>query len=152
MGDAAAALREAGAKVAGEAHPGGGHELTIEVWRSYGEEMTAAELYGLLRRWDAFRAEMLAWGERFDAVVCPVFAGPAPRHGETAVPGAMDPTSYTTPSSLTGWPSATVRCGTSSEALPLDVQVVARPWRDDVALAVAQALERALGGWRAPAL
>jgi amidase len=28
------------------------------------------------------------------------------------------------------------------------MQVIAHPWRDDVALAVAGALERALGGWR----
>ena len=34
--------------------------------------------------------------------------------------------------------------------LPIDVQVVAGPWRDDVALAAALRLEEALGGWRAP--
>ena len=149
---AADALREAGAAVSDARHPGGGHELTIEVWRSYGEGMSAGELYGILRRWDAFRGDMLAWGERFDVIVCPVFPGPAPRHGETAVPGELDPTSYTTPSSLTGWPSATVRGGTSAEGLPLDVQVIAKPWRDDVALAVALDLERTLGGWRPPPL
>jgi amidase len=32
--------------------------------------------------------------------------------------------------------------------MPIGVQVVARPWRDDVALAVAAHLEQALGGWR----
>ena len=30
-------------------HPGGGHELTIEVWRSYGEGVSAEELCGILR-------------------------------------------------------------------------------------------------------
>ncbi len=149
---AAEVLREAGAAVSDARHPGGGHELTTEVWRSYGEGVGAEELYGILRRWDAFRSEMLAWGERFDVIVCPVFAGPAPKHGQTAVPGEIDPTSYTTPSSLTGWPSATVRCGTSPEGLPLDVQVIAKPWRDDIALAVALELERALGGWAPPPL
>jgi len=149
---AAELLRAAGATVSDARHPGGGHELTIDVWRSYGDGVSAGELYDILRRWDAFRGDMLAWGERFDAIVCPVFAGPAPRHGETAVPGELDPTSYTTPSSLTGWPSATVRCGTSPEGLPLDVQVIAKPWRDDVALAVALELERALGGWSPPPL
>ncbi len=149
---AAEALRETGAAVSDARHPGGGHELTIEVWRSYGEGVCAGELYGILRRWDAFRGDMLRWGERFDVIVCPVFAVPAPRHGETAVPGELDPTSYTTPSSLTGWPSATVRCGMSPESLPLDVQVIAKPGRDAVALAVALELERALGGWEAPPL
>ena len=32
------------------------------------------------------------------------------------------------------------------------VQIVARPWRDDVALAAAHVIERALGGWQPPKL
>jgi amidase len=53
---------------------------------------------------------------------------------------------------LTGWPGAVVRAGTSPEGLPIGVQVVARPWREDVALAVAQFLEGALGGFQPPGL
>jgi len=41
-----------------------------------------------------------------------------------------------------------VRCGTAADGMPIGVQVVARPWRDDVALAAAGVLERALGGWQ----
>jgi amidase len=67
------------------------------------------------------------------------------------VGGEIEPTSYTTPANLTGWPAATVRCGTSPEGLPIGVQLVARPWRDDVALAAALHLEREFGGFRAPA-
>ena len=47
---------------------------------------------------------------------------------------------------LSGWPSTVVRCGTSSEGLPIGVQVVAPSWREDVSLAVAEHLE-ALKGW-----
>jgi amidase len=43
-----------------------------------------------------------------------------------------------------------VRCGESSRGLPVAVQIVARPWREDVALAIASRLEQAFGGWRAP--
>jgi amidase len=107
-------------------------------------------LYGLLRRWDAYRAEMLAFAERYDLILGPVFPEPARPHGTMNVRGEIDPTSHTTPHNLTGWPAATVRCGTSPEGLPIGVQVVARPWRDDVALAGALRLERELGGWRAP--
>ena len=131
-------------------HPGGGHELTIEVWRSYGDDMHANELYDVLRRWDAYRARMLDWFAAYDLVVCPVFPEPARRHGDMNRPGAMDPTSYTTPYSLTGWPAATVRAGTSPEGLPIGVQLVAHPGRDDVALAAAREVERALGGYREP--
>ena len=148
MGAAAAALREAGATVEDAAPPAGGHDLTIEVWRSYGGELDSLGLYRLLRRWDAFRAEMLAFAERYDVLLSPVFAGPAPPHGALTGHAGVDPTSFTTPHSLTGWPAATVRCGSSPEGLPIGVQLVARPWRDDVALAAALALERALGGWR----
>jgi amidase len=66
------------------------------------------------------------------------------------IPGELEPTSFTTPYNLTGWPAATVRCGTSPEGLPIDVQLAARPWRDDVALAAAVRLEDELGGWRPP--
>jgi Asp-tRNA(Asn)/Glu-tRNA(Gln) amidotransferase A subunit family amidase len=49
-------------------------------------------------------------------------------------------------------PAATVRGGTSAEELPIDVQLVARPWRDDVALATALRVERELGPWPPPSL
>jgi amidase len=51
---------------------------------------------------------------------------------------------------LTGWPAVVVRCGTSSEGLPIGVQIAARPWQDATALAVAAHLEATLGGWRPP--
>jgi amidase len=57
---------------------------------------------------------------------------------------------YTQMYNLTGWPSATVRVGTSPEGLPLNVQVAARPWREDVALAMARHLEQTFGGWKKP--
>ena len=82
-------------------------------------------------------------GERYDVLLSPVSAGPAPPHGALAGHDGVDPTSFTTPHSLTGWPAATVRCGSSPEGLPIGMQVVAHPWRDDVALAAALALERA---------
>jgi len=147
---AAAALRAAG--VVGEAAevPAGGHEITLEIWRSYGDDMDAAALYDLLRRWDAYRGDWAAFDRRYDLVLSPVFPGPARPHGGMHVPGEIEPTSYTTPHSLTGRPAATVRCGTSPEGLPIAVQVAAAPWRDDVALAAALRLEQELGGWRAP--
>ena len=149
--DAAAALREAGARVEEAAPPGGGHELTLEIWRSYGDEMRAAgplpgaAPLGRLPRRDARLRRPLR-----PASSARCSPGPARPHGAMNVPGEIEPTSFTTPASLTGWPAATVRAGTSPEGLPIGVQLVARPWRDDVALAAALAVERALGGYRAP--
>ena len=53
---------------------------------------------------------------------------------------------------LTGRPVAVVRCGTPDSGLPIGVQIVARPWQDAVALAVARHLEKVFGGWRPPAV
>ena len=51
------------------------------MWRSYGGDLRSDELYRLLRRWDAFRGEMLRFGERYDLILSPVLSGPARRHG-----------------------------------------------------------------------
>jgi amidase len=53
---------------------------------------------------------------------------------------------------MTGWPGVVVRAGTSPEGLPVGAQFVASPWREDVALAAASEVERALGGWQRPSL
>jgi len=60
--------------------------------------------------------------------------------------------SHTMTYNLTGWPAAVVRVGASPKGLPIGVQIAARPWREDVALAVARLLEERLGGFQPPAL
>ena len=144
------ALAEAGVAVEEAQLPRGGHELTLEVWRSYGTRMRSEELYDVLRRWDAYRRRMLAFMEPYDVLLSPVFPTAAPGHDVPDGPVFGDGVSYTTPFSLTGWPAAVVRCGSSAAGLPIGVQVVARPWCDHVALAAAGALEAALGGWSPP--
>ena len=74
-----------------------------------------------------------------DVLLSPVAARPAPAHG-----GWKD-TEYifTLPYSLTGQPVAVIPFGVSPEGLPIGVQLAARRWRDDHALAAACALERA---------
>jgi len=49
-----------------------------------------------------------------------------------------------------GTPSAVVRVGATATGLPIGVQCVARPWREDVALRAAAHLEAELGGWQPP--
>ena len=57
---------------------------------------------------------------------------------------------YTFSYNMTGWPGAVVRCGTSPEGLPIGVQVLAAPAREDQALAVAKGLEGEVGGFEPP--
>jgi amidase len=45
-----------------------------------------------------------------------------------------------------------VRGGTSADdpPLPIGVQLIAQPWREEVALAAARAVEDVSGGWQLP--
>jgi len=101
-------------------------------------------------RWDLFRNAMLRFMENYDAVLSPVAPYPALAHGTSFDEANRKGFGYSQMYNLTGWPSATVRVGTSPEGLPLNVQVAARPWREDVALALAAHLEKTFGGWKMP--
>lgn len=123
--------------------------------RIYEARVLSTEQYSaLLEELDTFRSDMLAFMEKYDAILCPVNAFAALPHGASM---EMDEekrsaAGYTGTYNMTGWPGAVVRAGTSAEGMPIGVQVVARPWREDVALAIAAHLEQALGGWKPPAM
>jgi amidase len=114
------------------------------------EAVSSPEFSQLLTRWATTRSAMTSFIENYEVMICPVNAYPAMSH-ETAFDQANG-WSYTRIYNLTGWPVAVVRGGTSPEGLPIGVQIVARPWREDVALAVAQHIETALGGWQRPVI
>lgn len=114
--------------------------------------MTTSEFSALMSKWDMFRRDMLRFMEEYDVIICPTVAFPAPPHGITLDDDKIPGFSYTFTYNLTGWPAVVVRGGISPEGLPIGVQVVARPWREDVALTVAQHIETVLGGWQPPPL
>ena len=109
-----------------------------------------SEFGDLMDRWDSYRRRMVSFMERYDAIICPACAFPALPHETTHEKIAAF--SYTRAYNLTGWPAVVIRGGTSSEGLPIGVQVVACPWREDVALRLAGYIESALGGWQPPPL
>jgi len=113
-------------------------------------EITVPELGVLNFKWLKYRSSMLSFMKNYDAILCPVNAFPAMLHGTSWTPDKIISFSYTAAYNLTGWPGAVVRAGTSPEGLPIGVQVVARPWREDVALAVVKYIEDVLGGWKPP--
>ncbi|MGZ3647024.1 MAG: amidase [Ktedonobacteraceae bacterium] len=119
-----------------------------EILRPYA--LTTAEFSALLVRWDIFRSSLLSFIEQYDVIICPACATPAWHHSSTITEEQFITGSYSMTYNLTGWPGVVVRGGTSLEALPIGVQVVARPWCEDIALAVALHLETALGGWQRP--
>jgi amidase len=110
--------------------------------------LPSAETTALFEWIDRWKSRMLALFAEHDAIVCPVNAAPAPPHAQFDRASA----SYTQLFNLTGWPSTAVRAGTSKEGLPIGVQVVAHPWREDVSLALAGRIERSLGPFPGPVL
>jgi amidase len=112
--------------------------------------LTTAELTGLIFQLDGWRGEMLSFMCDYDLVLCPPCARTAMPHGTTFDDDKQLNFSYTMIYNMTGWPGAVVRAGTSPEGLPIGAQLVAQPWREDVALASAAEIERATGGWQRP--
>ena len=117
------------------------------------------EFTAWLEQMDIVRGEMLSFMEPYDVILCPVNPFPAQPHGWRSLPNTVETTesfskglSHTYAYNLTGWPAAVVRAGTTEDGLPIGVQIVARPWREDVALAVAQHIETVFGGWQQPSL
>jgi amidase len=108
------------------------------------------EALSAFARWDLFRNSMLRFIENYDALLSPVMPYPALLHGTGFDDDKRIGFGYAQMHNLTGWPTATVRVGTSPEGLPIGVQVAARPWREDVALALVQHLEQTFGGWKMP--
>ena len=114
-------------------------------------EISAAALTRQLARFEDYRRRMNRHMARYDVLVSPVNAHPAPRHpapGDSPFP--TTDASYTEAYDLTGWPAGVVRGGTSSQGVPIGVQVVANAWREDIVLAVMQHLEAALPPFARP--
>jgi Asp-tRNA(Asn)/Glu-tRNA(Gln) amidotransferase A subunit family amidase len=117
------------------------------------EVPSAVEFEAQMRRLFDLRAAIRAHLSPFDVVVCPVAPGPAPFHhlppaeGEGGEADGYSFLSYASTYSVAGLPVAVVPAGEES-GLPIGVQIVARAFRDDVALVAARRVESALGGFR----
>lgn len=79
----------------------------------------------------------------------PSYVTPAPRHYKPLWPPFNFV--YTAIINAMELPATQVPLGLGAAGLPLGVQVVAAPGRDHISIAVAEHLERALGGWVPPA-
>lgn len=122
-----------------------------------GAEIPSSEFTAACELMDAIKSEQLSWFEKYDLILCPASAKPPAvvppefvRAPDAPNPGGGYNSQYNT----TGWPAGVVRAGTSKEepGLPLGIQAVAQPWRDDVVIAALAYIEKQTGGWRMPAL
>ena len=99
------------------------------------------------RRW--FQASVAALFSEVDAIIAPATPCRAPRIGQKTMmldgaEVAVRPNLgiYTQPISFIGLPVVSVPIWSTLAHLPIGVQIIAPPWREDIALKIASALER----------
>jgi amidase len=100
---------------------------------------------------DLLRAKTLHEMADYPVLLCPVASVPAFRHGERSWLINGEPVAYLDAVRHTQWfnvlaaPAAVVPVGRSPESLPIGVQIVARPFEDEVALGIAAVVDAAFG-------
>jgi len=113
----------------------------------------------LLNTWiqrDMVRMLVFEQMRRFPVLLCPVASVPAFKHGERnwQIEGKdvhyLDAWSYCEWFNVLGMPGVVVPMSKSDGGLPIGVQIVTQPWQEELALSVAERLERERGPWAAP--
>jgi amidase len=108
----------------------------------------------LLDAWaglELLRGRVLEEMRKFPVLLCPVASIPAFRHDERSwqIDGQrveyLDAVRYTQWFNALAAPAAVVPVGRSPEGLPIGVQIAARPFEDETALAVAAVVDAAFG-------
>ena len=141
--------------------PLAGAEMELPILKAYLQSAVRAPLtgLGLTQAWmerDALRTTILRQMATHRVLLCPVASVPAFRHGERSWSidgrevGYLDAMSYTQWVNVMGHPAATVPVGRSIEGLPIGIQVIGRPWEEELVLQVAAAIERHTGGFEPP--
>ena len=113
--------------------------------------LSAMELLNAWAELDLLRAKTLAEMSEYPVLLCPVASVPAFQPNERAwtIDGKsveyFDAMRYAQWFNALACPAAVVPVGASPEGLPIGVQIVARPFEDEVALGVAAAIDAAFG-------
>ncbi|MGB7848284.1 MAG: amidase [Candidatus Acidiferrum sp.] len=106
---------------------------------------------------DLLRADLLRQLRDVPILISPVSTAPAFKHGAGNYRSG-DPHNYRDTMrycqwlNLAGFPGLSLPFGQSPEGLPINVQLIARPYEEELLLAVAETLEQARGQWSHPPL
>ena len=113
-----------------------------------GSLIPAADYVNAQRQRRALVGEFHALFRGIDCLLTPTTPIPAPRIGQTEI--TLDGTQYDTRILTTrfargmnvlGFPALSIPCGSTSEGLPIGLQIVARPFEDNLLLKLGEALE-----------
>jgi Asp-tRNA(Asn)/Glu-tRNA(Gln) amidotransferase A subunit family amidase len=113
--------------------------------------LNATQLLFAWAELDLLRARTLEEMSTYPILLCPVASIPAFRHGERSWVIDGETVAYLDAVRHAQWfnalaaPAAVVPVGRSAEGLPIGVQIVARPFEDEVALGVAAVVDAAFG-------
>jgi Asp-tRNA(Asn)/Glu-tRNA(Gln) amidotransferase A subunit family amidase len=100
---------------------------------------------------DRLREELIAWMQNTPLLIAPVGATPAYAHDTLKVTvrgstmGTFRAFSYAQTFNVFDLPVVTVPAGRSNDGLPIGVQIVGRPFAEEMVLEAAETVERALG-------
>jgi amidase len=135
-----------------------GHEDKLsQVFRDFLERahragpLTAQEVLSAWAEADRIRQVLLGQMQPYPLVLCPVSAVPAFKHEERSwvISGQqveyLDAMRYTQWWNLLAAPAAVVPVGGSPEGLPIGVQLIGRPFEDEVVLKVASLIDHEFG-------
>jgi Asp-tRNA(Asn)/Glu-tRNA(Gln) amidotransferase A subunit family amidase len=139
-----------------------GHEATLSpIFKEYystalpAEPLSGEAILTARTDRDNLRADISRQMRNVPILLSPVSTEPAFRHGEgnygLGAPHCYrDTMRFSQWLNLTGFPGATVPLGMSRDGLPIGVQVIGRPYEEELVLAVAEKIESARGAWVAP--
>jgi Asp-tRNA(Asn)/Glu-tRNA(Gln) amidotransferase A subunit family amidase len=117
--------------------------------------MTMDRFLAMCTERDRERANILEAMNDTPILLSPVCTTPAFRHGEgnwNPDKGYRSTMRHSQWLNLAGFPGVSVPMGKSSGGLPIGVQLIGRPFEDELVLAVAEQLEAARGPWQPPDL
>jgi Asp-tRNA(Asn)/Glu-tRNA(Gln) amidotransferase A subunit family amidase len=105
---------------------------------------------------DRIRVALLDWMKATPLLIAPVGATPAYKHGTLKVTvgqrsmSTFRAFSYSQTCNVFDLPVVVVPAGHSIEGLPIGVQIIGRPFAEEMVLAAAAIIEEALSGWQMP--
>ena len=128
--------------------PRPGPQLTEQL--RFADKADTPALGYILEEVDRYCSDLLQFMQTYDAILCPVDIAPALSHDPALIDHGCKTWGHMTAYNLTGWPAGVVRAGETAQGLPIGVQVVSRPWREDIVLAVLEMIESLGGGFQPP--
>lgn len=95
--------------------------------------------------WDNYKIKFLTLFQQYDAIFSPVAPQCALPHGQTLEAQMVwSLIRYTASITLTECPVVTLPCGKNAGGFPIGIQIITKPWADELALSIAELLENAL--------